>query len=452
MIPDSKQIETIVLKKITPSPEEKKQIEDIIKSLKIEVMSEIKKTKIPITIELVGSIAKDTFIRNAVDIDLFLLFPPSVPRETLEEKGLAIGRAILEEQEECFAEHPYVRGLFKGYKTELVPCYKIETASQKLSAVDRTPLHTRYIEEHLEESQKKDVRLFKQFLKGIGCYGAEAEIEGFSGYLCEIMVLKYGTFQQLIEQVQQWEYGEKLALDEKVHLDFTTPLIFIDPVDAERNVASAVSNEKFNQLIKACQEYRKNPRLTFFFPKTLQPWSVQDIRREIDTKDFIGVRFPKPDIIPENLYPQIRKAVRVIRELCEQYGFTIVNTTFSVEKKNVYIVLQPQTMIIPKTVLHTGPPVALKKNADDFLTKWLDNPRTIKKPYEKDKRWYVEIEREYTEIRQLLEDQVRRLSLGKSIDVDILKDLTIVDTNDLLIENLRMFWTSYLDQRMSWER
>ncbi len=452
MIPGSKQIETIVLKKITPSPEEKKQIEDVIKSLKTEVMSEIKKTKIPITIELVGSIAKDTFIQTAVDIDLFLLFPPTVPRETLEEKGLAIGRAILEEQEECFAEHPYVRGLFKGYKTELVPCYKIETSSQKLSAVDRTPLHTRYIEEHLEESQKKDVRLFKQFLKGIGCYGAEAEIEGFSGYLCEIMVLKYGTFQQLIEQVQEWEYGEKLALDEKAHLDFTTPLIFIDPVDAERNVASAVSNEKFNLLIKACQEYRKNPRLTFFFPNILQPWSLQDIRREIDTKDFIGVRFPKPDIIPENLYPQIRKAVRVIRELCEQYGFTIVNTTFSVEKKNVYIVLQPQTRIIPKTVLHTGPPVALKKNADDFLTKWLDNPRTIKKPYEKDKRWYVEIEREYTEIRQLLEDQVRRLSLGKSIDVDILKDLTIVDTNDLLIENLRMFWTSYLDQRMSWER
>jgi tRNA nucleotidyltransferase (CCA-adding enzyme) len=452
MIPGSKQIETIVLKKITPSPEEKKQIEDIIKSLKTEVMSEIKKTKIPITIELVGSIAKDTFIQNAVDIDLFLLFPPTVPRETLEEKGLAIGRAILEEQEECFAEHPYVRGLFNGYKTELVPCYKIETSSQKLSAVDRTPLHTRYIEEHLEESQKKDVRLFKQFLKGIGCYGAEAEIEGFSGYLCEIMVLKYGTFQQLIEQVQRWEYGEKLALDEKAHLDFTTPLIFIDPVDAERNVASAVSNEKFNLLIKACQEYRKNPRLTFFFTNTLQPWSLQDIRREIDTKDFIGVRFPKPDIIPENLYPQIRKAVRVIRELCEQYGFTIVNTTFCVEKKNVYIVLQPQTRIIPKTVLHIGPPVALKKNADDFLTKWLDNPRTIKKPYEKDKRWYVEIEREYTEIRQLLEDQVRRLSLGKSIDVDILKDLTIVDTNDLLIENLRMFWTSYLDQRMSWER
>jgi tRNA nucleotidyltransferase (CCA-adding enzyme) len=452
MIPGSEQIEIIVAKKITPTTEEKKQIQDIIKSLKKQVMSEIKKTKIPITIELAGSIAKDTFIRISVDIDLFLLFPPTVPRKVLEKEGLFIGRAILEQQEECFAEHPYVRGMFKGYKTELVPCYKIETASQKLSAVDRTPLHTQYIKAHLKESQKKDVRLFKQFLKGIGCYGAEAEIEGFSGYLCEIMVLKYGTFQQLIEQVQQWKYGMKLAIEEGVYPDFSNPLSFIDPVDSERNVASAVSNEKFNLLIQACQEYKKNPRLTFFFPNALQPWSVQEIKKEIRTKDYIGVRFPKPEIIPENLYPQIRKAVRVIRELCEQYGFTVVNATFAVEKKNVYIILQPKARIISKTVLHTGPPVALKKNADEFLKKWLGNPRTIKKPYEENKRLYVEIEREFTDIRQLLEDQVRRLSLGKNIDLDILKDLTVVDIDDLLIEDLRLFWTSYLDQRMSWER
>lgn len=452
MIQGSEEIETTVLQKVTPTAEEKIQIQKIVETLKNRVIQEIKKTKIPIEIELVGSIAKDTFIRNAVDIDLFLLFPPAVPRETLEKEGLAIGRAILEQQEECFAEHPYVRGLFRGYKTELVPCYKIETASQKLSAVDRTPLHTRYIEEHLKESQKRDVRLFKQFLKGIGCYGAEAEIEGFSGYLCEIVVLKYGTFQHLIEQVQQWKYGEKLSLDERIIPDFDTPLIFIDPVDSDRNVASAVSNEKFNLLIKACQEYKKKPRLTFFFPNMLPPWSLQKITKEIKTKEFIGVRFPKPEIIPENLYPQIRKAVRAIRELCEQYGFTIIDSTFTVENKNVYIILQPKTRSISKTMLHAGPPVSLKKNANDFLKKWRDNPRTTTKPYKKDDRWYVEREREFTDIRGLLEDQVRRLSLGKNIDVDILKDLTIVERNDILREDLRLFWTSYLDRRMSWER
>ncbi len=452
MIPGSEEIETIVLQKITPTPEEKQHILDVITLLKKEVMTQINKTNIPIEIELVGSIAKDTYIRHAVDIDLFLCFPATTPREILEKTGLAIGRAILEQQEECFAEHPYVRGVYKSIKTELVPCYKIQDASQKLSAVDRTPLHTRYIEQHLKESQKKEVRLFKQFLKGIGCYGAEAEIEGFSGYLCEIIILKYGTFRHLIEQVSQWKTGEKLSLDTKNPPDFMTPLVFIDPVDPERNVASAVSLEKFNLLIKACQEYKKQPRLSFFFPHPLQPWTIKEIIKHIGTREFIGVKFPKPEIIPENLYPQIRKSVRSIRELCEQYDFPIITATFTVEKKEVYIILEPQAKTISKTVLHTGPPVTLKRNAEDFLSKWRDNPRMVGKPYEKDKRWYVEREREFTDLRVLLENQIKQVSLGKNIDATILKDLSIVETPELLNENLRMFWTLFLDKRMSWER
>ena len=93
----------------------------------------------------------------------------------------------------------------KDIQLRLYPCYKIEDASQKLSAVDRTPLHTKYVKENLKENQKSDVRLFKQFLRGISCYGAEAEIEGFSGYLCEILVIKYKNFKGLIENASKWK-------------------------------------------------------------------------------------------------------------------------------------------------------------------------------------------------------------------------------------------------------
>jgi tRNA nucleotidyltransferase (CCA-adding enzyme) len=452
MIPGSKSIEENVLSRITPSLQEKKQINRIIKELKDCTKKEIKKTKIPITLELVGSTAKDTYVRTSVDIDLFLVFPPETPREVLQEKGLTIGRAILDQQEECFAEHPYVRGIFQGYKTELVPCYKIESASQKLSAVDRTPLHTRYIKKHLKESQKNEVRLFKQFLKGIGCYGAEAEIEGFSGYLCEIMILKYGTFQQLIEHVKNWNFGEKLALKKGAYPDFTTPLTFIDPVDPERNVASALSKEKYDIFVNACKDYTQNPQLTFFFPNKPQPWSLEKIIKGIETKEFIGIKLQKPEIISENLYPQIRKAVRAIRELCEQHEFTILDATYFVESKNIYIILHPKTKTLTKTVIHTGPPVTLKKNADQFIQKWMNHPRTIQKPYEKNKRLYIEIEREYTDIGKLLEEQIRKLSLGKNIDLMIKQEFTVIDKKGFLTDDFRMFWTMYLDPRMPWER
>jgi tRNA nucleotidyltransferase (CCA-adding enzyme) len=451
MIHGSKTIENKVLKKITPTAAQRKEIEQAIISLKKQVTNEIKKTFMPITIKLVGSTAKDTYIRTAVDIDLFLMFPTTTSREILQEKGLTIGRAILIQREECFAEHPYVRGIFQGIKTEIVPCYKIESASQKLSAVDRTPLHTKYVRKHLKESQKKEVRLLKQFLRGIGCYGAEAEIEGFSGYLCEILIIKFKTFQSLIEKVQQWHYGEILSLTKGIIPQFETPLIFIDPVDPKRNVASALSNEKFNLFLTACTAYAKKPRLTFFFPNELQPWSLGKIKKEIGTDKYIGVQFPKPDIISENLYPQIRKAVRSITELCEHYDFHILDAHFYIDEITVYVLLHPEANRISKTILHPGPPIALKKNTEEFIEKWKNNPRARKKPFKKDNRLYVEIKREYTDIHDLLQKQVKELSLGKHIDIMVRKGFTVLDRNDLLTQHLRMFWTTCLDSRMPWE-
>jgi tRNA nucleotidyltransferase (CCA-adding enzyme) len=451
MIPGSIAIEKVVLKKITPTKQQRKQIEHAIQLLKKQVKKDITKTRLPITIELVGSTAKDTYIRTAVDIDLFLVFPSTISRAMLQEKGLAIGRAILTHQEECFAEHPYVRGMYHGYKTEIVPCYKIETASQKLSAVDRTPLHTKYVRKHLKEAQKKEVRLFKQFLRGISCYGAEAEIEGFSGYLCEILIIKFKTFQRLVTAAQHWCSGESLSLTKRPVPHFETPLIFIDPVDPERNVASALSNHKFDLFRTACKAYVKQPRLTFFFPNKLTPWPLEKIKKEIGKEEYIGVKLPKPDIISENLYPQVRKAVRSIIELCTHYGFEILDTHFYINKTAVYILLHTKSSTLSKTIVHPGPPISLKKNMDEFLEKWKNNPRVRKKPYQKNNRMYVDIEREYTDIHDLLQKQVKELSLGKHIDFLVRKQYRILDQDNLLTKKFCLFWTTVLDSRMSWE-
>ncbi|UCD13879.1 MAG: CCA tRNA nucleotidyltransferase [Thermoplasmatales archaeon] len=452
MIEGSKDIEKEVLKKITSSPRERKELEHVIRQLKKEVTKEIEKSKLKLSIELVGSTAKETYLKDSVDIDLFVLFPTIVPRKQLQETGLSIGRSILENQEECFAEHPYIRGTYKVFKAEIVPCYRIESASQKLSAVDRTPLHTKYVKEHLLESQKKEVRLLKQFLRGVGCYGAEAEVEGFSGYLCEILILKYSTFQNLIINAQKWRYGKKLFLDQKKSPRFDTPLVFIDPVDSQRNVSSALSEEKFNLFVKACKEYIKKSRITFFFPYEIKPWPINKIKKEIEKKEFIWVKIEKPPIIPENLYPQVRKAIRSIIDLCERYDFTILDSRFHINDTSVYILLLPRKRTISKTMLHMGPPVKLKKNAEEFIQRWKDNPRTTRKPFEKDKRLYVEIKREYTDIKNLLEEQVKNQSLGKHIDKIVQKDFTILERDDFLKDNLRAFWTEYLDKKMPWQR
>jgi tRNA nucleotidyltransferase (CCA-adding enzyme) len=339
---------------------------------------------------------------------------------------------------------------------EIVPCYKIEKASQKLTAVDRTPLHTKYIKENIEEFQKSEVRLFKQFLIGIGCYGAEAEIEGFSGYLCEIIVLKYKTFKDILINANNWQKGEKLILSKEKPSHFNTPLIFIDPVDNNRNVASALSEEKFEFFVKACDEYLKNPSITFFFPNKIKPWSLDKISKEIHKQKYryIGVTFDKPDIIAENLYPQIRKAARSIWDACKRYDFTIYDVPFYINEieNAIYIIVKSIDEILPKTYQHMGPPINLKNNVDEFLIKWNNDPKVIKKPYEKNGRFYVEIKRDYMNIEQFLKNQITSLSMGKSIDQIVQKKHSILELEELIKDNLVEFWTRYLDGKMSWER
>ena len=49
--------------------------------------------------------------------------------------------------------------------------------------------------------------------------------------------------------------------------DFGEPLVFIDPVDPSRNVASPVSLDKLALFVFAAREYLRDPRPLFFFPR-----------------------------------------------------------------------------------------------------------------------------------------------------------------------------------------
>ena len=449
-------IEKQVLKKVTPSASYAKKLEDVIQEIREKLEAEISKRKLSATIELVGSTAKDTYLKDNLDIDFFIVFPTIISKINISKNALSIGRKILKNPEESYAEHTYIRGYFKDFFVEIVPCYKIEKISQKISAVDRTPLHTKFIKEKLPNSKKPEVLLFKQFLKGIRCYGAEAEIEGFSGYLCELIILYYGSFSNALKNAKNWKKGEKLALSKAKYPSFDSSLTFIDPVDSERNVASALSKEKFNLFKRACKEYLQDPKITFFFPNKVKPWPLEKIKEEIESLkyQFIGLKVDKPDIIDENLYPQARKAARSIKETSKRYGFTIYDTDFFIDNKKsaIYIIVKTKEEKLSDTIEHMGPPTKLKENSDDFLKRWKKDSKLVKKPYEKNGRLYVEIKREYTEIKHFLKDQVTDFSMGKHIDQIVKKKYSILKKDDLIKINLAEFWTEYLDGKMTWER
>src|SRR6266852_3742707 len=186
-----------VLRKILPSAEEDRRIQgvvlDVMRILETRVAAKGLRAK-PL---LVASVAKGVHL-TGTEIDIFVAFPPDTPREVLEREGLALGD-ILEKPVRMYAEHPYTRGWYGGFEVEIVPCYRIMDATQRMSAVDRTPLHVDYVLGHVKEGQTNEIRLLKAWSEGIGVYGAEAKVLGFSGYLCELLVLKQGSFRAVRE-------------------------------------------------------------------------------------------------------------------------------------------------------------------------------------------------------------------------------------------------------------
>ncbi|HQQ25676.1 MAG TPA: nucleotidyltransferase domain-containing protein, partial [Methanomassiliicoccales archaeon] len=174
-------LEEEVLRKLRPRAGTVRRLEEAVERLKRSTDASISRSGLDLRTMLVGSVAKGTYVGEP-DIDLFVLFPEDVERKDLERVGLRIGQEVLG-GETRYAEHPYTHGEMDGFEVDLVPCYEVKDASQIRSAVDRTPFHTRFVLSHLDDGKRDQVLLLKQFMKGIGVYGAEAKVQGFSGYL-----------------------------------------------------------------------------------------------------------------------------------------------------------------------------------------------------------------------------------------------------------------------------
>ncbi|MFQ5884559.1 MAG: nucleotidyltransferase domain-containing protein [Thermoplasmata archaeon] len=136
-------IEDRVLQRIIPSPEEEERLREVVAILKRRLEAEIDDLGIDAHPLLVGSVAKGTHLKDP-EIDMFVCFSPSTSRKDLEKYGLMLGESVVG-GEKHYAEHPYIMGEFEGFTTEIVPCYEVTDPRKKMSAVDRTPFHTKYV-------------------------------------------------------------------------------------------------------------------------------------------------------------------------------------------------------------------------------------------------------------------------------------------------------------------
>ncbi len=399
-----------IYSRIKPNPAEERKLARIAGELVSLVEERAKGEDERISARLVGSSSRGTWLKHEKDLDVFVLFPLDYEKSRMEEVVSRIGREILERPHTRYAEHPYIKGWFSGYEVELVPCFAVRDSSKIKSAVDRTPFHEEFVKKNLA-GRDDEVRLLKQFLKGIECYGAEAKTEGISGYLAELLVIKCGSFKEVLRQASGWAGSAVIQIgsnysEKELKRKFQSSVIFLDPVDSNRNVASALSTDKFNRFIHAAKEYLKKPSERFFFPRQRKASSVEATAKLMERKtSLIAIVFPRPDVIEDILYPQMRKAQAVIRRLVESMDFRVVDSSFFLRKR-ACILIELEGLSIPNLRLHPGPPVN-SKHAERFLKRHAKNGRRLSEPFIRGERWYIYLRRQYVDATVFLAAFIR---------------------------------------------
>ncbi len=393
-----------------------------------------------------GSVAKGTYLKNP-DIDIFLRFPRDISKEDLKNLGMEIGKGIIPDGFAKYAEHPYWRGIYNGFEVDIVPCYKISKPEEKISAVDRTPFHTEYIKKNLKEGQRDEIRLLKAFLKGIGIYGAEAKIHGFSGYLSELLILKYGNFENVLENVAKWRKRVYLHLGEGGK-KFKDPVVFIDPVDPNRNAASAVNEESKSLFIHASRSYIDKPTKNFFFPNPIVPLPNEKIKEKINERGtfFYVFEFPRPDIIDDNLYPQINRTMEALTKILKDFG--VISAFYIVQDSKVYFIIELSKNNLPRVKIHEGPPV-WHQNSKNFIGRW--KGKALRGPYIKGYRFFVEVEREHTSIDEILFHNLPNYKLGKEFD-KLKNEIKFGDIWDFIEKLDKRKLANFFDFTFPWER
>ena len=200
--------EKVLRKHLRPTEEDVEGADRYFTRIREAVQHFAKNSQLKISfIRLEGSAGpKQTQLRNSRELDVFIGLPQQLlieelgssrPTKTSIRKFLGeLVRKVAFKAAELagcknisitHAEHPYVTAVLDDHQVDLVFCFDLQlkyiSEQGPITAVDRTPHHSRFVSEHLSPSQRDDVRLLKAFFQSGFIYGDTSPVgrSGFTG-------------------------------------------------------------------------------------------------------------------------------------------------------------------------------------------------------------------------------------------------------------------------------
>jgi tRNA nucleotidyltransferase (CCA-adding enzyme) len=255
------------------------------------------------------------------------------------------------------------------------------------SAADRSPFHTQYINNNLDEEKRKQVRLLKKFLKSVGVYGAEIATSGFSGYVAEILILKYGSFQSALQALSNIS-GEKNVIsigkaDQDIIDSFQGPIVIIDPIDPNRNLGAAISTESISKLVLAARAFLAKPSLDFFREKGKKSAKVS---KKLYANLLI-VEFSYLKRSPDVIWGQLKRIQSAMSKQLNLADFRVIRSVCITDEENsAALVFLLESITLPAYAEKIGPEIFrrnatanfISKNKKESLLMWIDREMKVK--------------------------------------------------------------------------
>jgi tRNA nucleotidyltransferase (CCA-adding enzyme) len=214
---------------------------------------------------------------------------------------------------------------------------------------------------------KSEVRVLKKFLKAKGLYGAEIRVRGFSGYACEVLVLKYGSFLGLLRAADTWGRGVVLSVEggeETARESFEgSAFVLLDPVDTTRNLGLAVSPTKLAEFIHISRLFLKRPGQEFFRGRRLRAAAPSDHVMS----HTVMLRFAFREKSEDILWGELWKSANGVAEHLAKDGVRVLRYSVAAEGGHASLAFLVAVEALPRALERTGPEVFMKDATERFL-------------------------------------------------------------------------------------
>lgn len=393
-----------VLKDIEPSQKEEKLVFDKINSFVSKINKNLKGAKAI----LGGSGAKGTWLSTPVDADVFVQFDYA----TYKNKDLSkLLEKILKKRfkniKKLNGSRDYFQITYKGFVFEVIPILKIKKAEHAKNITDVSPLHSDWVLKNSNKKLRSQIRLTKVFCKAHDCYGAESYIMGFSGYVCEILTIHYGSFLKLLKNALKWKkravidienyYKNKDVLKEVNISKIQSPLIIIDPVQYDRNAAAALSLKKFEIFKNAAKNFLRKPSKEFFLKKET---TVKELKQTARNRKLILLEVVPKKGKKDVVGCEILKAFNHFKKYFKINDFKLYESGWEWNAKaRMWFILDKKPLDTHK--VHAGPPLKVKKHADNFRKKY-------KKAFVKNKTLFVKLKRDFRKPEAFVKHMIKK--------------------------------------------